>query len=149
LVFILENDDAYQPNHFEKFGSMTGDFFGDEMTYYYHLKSRTFKSMHHPGRSSLFTTGFRISTLEGFQWSGDQFLDLRLWDWATKHKLKKQFAHTGAVGMKHGLGKCGGGGHKQTFQNRDTEMRWLKGRVDAESYQFYTQMSQQLNKQET
>jgi hypothetical protein len=144
LVFIIENDDSYNPDYFERFGDFNADFFGDDLTYYYHLKTRQYKSMYHPGRSSLFTTGFRISALGDFQWGGDVFLDMRLWEHAKRNKLKKIFVNTGAIGIKHGVGKCGGKGHKMKMQNCDTHMSWLKGRVDPESYLFYSEMSRKL-----
>jgi hypothetical protein len=144
LVFIIENDDYYPANYFERFGDLNADFFGDDLTYYYHLKTRQYKSMYHPGRSSLFTTGFRISALGNFQWGGDVFLDMRLWEHAKKNKLKKMFVNTGAIGIKHGIGKCGGKGHRMKMQNCDTHMSWLKSRVDPESYLFYSEMSRKL-----
>lgn len=146
VVFVVENDDFYPADYFERFDTLDSDFFGDDMTYYYHLKSRTFKSIIHPNRSSLFTTGFRISTLEGFQWSGDQFLDLRLWAWANKNKLRTKFVRTGAIGIKHGIGLCGGKGHAQTFQNKDPYMAWLRRRVDSVAYDFYQDLSLDLCK---
>ena len=148
LVFILENDDFYQPDHFERFLPFDGDIFGDDQTTYYHLKSRTYKVISHPGRASLFTTGFRISAFEGFQWSGDQFLDLRLWAWANKNKLRTKFVRTGAIGMKHGQGLCGGKGHKMVFPLCDPSMSWIRRNVDRYSYLFYAQISRELWKEE-
>lgn len=144
LVFIIENDDAYPLDYFSRFGSMQADFFGDETTYYYNLKNRTFNSFSHPGRSSLFTTGFRISKIQGFQWSGDQFLDLRLWKWAGEKNLNRLFITSGAIGIKHGIGLCGGKGHRMILKNCDPELRWLKGRVDKESFLFYAELSREL-----
>jgi hypothetical protein len=148
MVFIVENDDAYPANYFERFGDFNGDMFGDEMTYYYHLKTRQYKSIYHTGRASLFTTGFRISTLGDFKWGGDQFLDVRLWLHAKNNRLKKVFVNTGAIGIKHGIGLCGGKGHKMKTLNHDPHMSWLKGRVDRDSYLFYSDMSRKLREKE-
>jgi hypothetical protein len=144
LCFIVENDDFYPINYFEKFGDFNAEIFGDDMTYYYNIKLRAFSSLPHPGRSSNFTTGFRISALKGFQWTGDVFLDIRLWKWAQDQKLKARFVHTGAIGIKHGTGLCGGKGHTMKLKNPDTTMMWLKGRVDKDSYLFYCEMSRKL-----
>jgi hypothetical protein len=144
LVFILENDDAYPADYFERFGAMQGDLFGDDLTFYYNLKNRTFQSFPHAGRSSLFTTGFRISSVKGFQFSGNQFLDIRLWKYAAERGLKRTFIHSGAVGMKHGTGLCGGKGHTMKMKNCDSNMNWLKDRVDRESYLFYADLSRKL-----
>jgi hypothetical protein len=144
VVFVVENDDFYPADYFKNHLPLNGDIFGDEKTTYYHLKSRTYKHIDHPGRASLFTTGFRISAFEGFQWSGDQFLDLRLWSWAARKGLEMKFARTGAIGIKHGVGKCGGKGHKMKFPTNDPTMSWLRYRVDHESYEFYRNLSQTL-----
>jgi hypothetical protein len=145
LVFILEDDDAYGADYFERFGDTLGvDFFGDDLTYYYHLKQRAFSSFHHPKRSSLFTTGFRISKIEGFQWGGDQFLDIRLWKWANEKKLHTKFVNTGAIGIKHNQGRVAGKGHIQIMRHMDHKMEWLKSRVDEKSFEFYQSLSQKL-----
>lgn len=144
LCFIMENDDYYPANYFERFGDMKADFFGDDLTFYYNLKARSFNSFYHAGRSSLFTTGFRISAMEGFQWGGDQFLDLRLWKLAKEKGVRTRFVNTGAIGMKHGLGLCGGKGHKMKLKNCDPNMAWLKSRVDRDAYLFYSETSRRL-----
>lgn len=148
LVFILENDDYYPADYFEKFGDMKSDFFGDDLTFYYNLRQRTFNSFYHKNRSSLFTTGFRISSLGNFQWAGDQFIDLRLWDWAKTKGLSTRFVNTGAIGMKHGVGLCGGKGHKMKLKNEDNKLTWLNKRVDPDSFEFYKTMSMELIKKE-
>lgn len=145
LVFIVEDDDYLSSDYFERFGDTTeADFFGDDLTYYYHLKQRAFVSLPHPKRSSLFNTGFRISTLEGFQWGGDVFLDIRLWKWAQQKKLRTRFVNSGAIGIKHSLGLCGGKGHTMRMPHQDPKMEWLGKRVDAESLEFYKSLSNEL-----
>lgn len=145
LVFIMENDDWYPADYFERFGDMSADFFGDDLTFYYNLKNRTFQSFHHAGRSSLFTTGFRISKLGNFQFTGNQFLDIRLWRHTKDHGLSTRFINSGAIGMKHGTGLCGGKGHTMKLNQCDPHMNWLRQRVDQESYSFYQKFSNKLN----
>jgi hypothetical protein len=144
LVFIMENDDSYPANYFERFGDFDADFFGDDLTFYYNLRNRTFQSFPHSGRSSLFTTGFRISKLGNFQFSGNQFLDIRLWRYAQESWLRGRFVHSGAIGIKHGQGLCGGKGHKMKMKNYDPHMNWLRQRVDANSFQFYSDFSRKI-----
>jgi hypothetical protein len=144
LVFIMENDDFYPADYFERFGDFHADFFGDDLTFYYNLKNRTFQSFPHQWRASLFTTGFRISKLGDFQFRGDQFLDLKLWKHAGEAGLKMRFVHTGAIGCKHGVGLCGGKGHKMKLRQCDNEMQWLRGRVDRDAYLFYADFSRKL-----
>jgi hypothetical protein len=141
LCFILENDDYVTPDYFERFGNMKEDFFGQSNSWYYNLRNRTFKNFNHPGRASLFTTGFRISALDRFTWpENTPFLDIKLWQYANTYNKKCKFVETGAIGIKTGIGLCGGKGHRMIFENTDPELKWLKSRVDKESFEFYTKL---------
>lgn len=144
-VFIIENDDYYPPDYFERFAPYLEkyEFLGDDHTTYYHLKNKTYRTWHHPYRSSLFTTGFRISALNNFDWPPDneRFLDIKLWHYA-KYK-KKKFVDTGAIGMKHGLGKTGGKGHYMRFKDVDVDLKWLSTRVNG-SMDFYKSIMDKL-----
>jgi hypothetical protein len=44
-----------------------------------------------------------------------------------------------SIGIKHGVGLCGGGGHKNTmwYKNEDPGMKWLASHVDKKSLEFY------------
>lgn len=138
LVFIIENDDAYPADYFNRFQPYFEkfDFFGDERTTYYNLRNKTYRTWHHPYRASLFTTGFKISALNNFSWPSDDelFLDIKLWRYA-RHRRKK-FVDTGAVGIKHGLGKTGGKGHYMRFKDVDVDWRFLQSKVNG-SLDFY------------
>jgi hypothetical protein len=146
LCFIIENDDAMPANYFERFASFFPDydFFGQDYSWYYNLKNLTYNRFDHPYRSSLFTTGFKISALNNFIWPDNSkpFLDIEIWKYA-RHK-KRIFIDTGAIGIKHGVGLCGGKGHKFGMRNKDPEMKWLSERVDAESLEFYKLMAKEL-----
>jgi len=144
-VVICENDDHYPADYLDRiipymqdmgrFG--TYDFIGDPNTTYYNLRNRTYSEMSHAGRASLFTTSFRISALEGFKWppSHSPFLDIPLWEFARKKRCK--FLNLGAVGIKTGMGKTGGKGHKMVGRNADPELKWLEANVDTDSFEFY------------
>jgi hypothetical protein len=139
LCFILENDDFYGSDYFERFGNMKEDFFGQNNSWYYNLRNRTYKNLTHAGRSSLFTTGFRISALERFRWPDNTpFLDIKFWEHANTYNKKIKFVETGAIGIKTGMGLCGGKGHRMVFENRDPDLAWLKKRVDWDSFEFYS-----------
>lgn len=79
LVFIMENDDHYPADYFERFAPFFDqyEFFGDDHTTYYHLKNKTYRTWHHPYRSSLFTTGFKISALNLFEWPPNDYIFFR------------------------------------------------------------------------
>lgn len=139
LVFVIENDDYYPSDYFLRFGDLDADFFGDDLTYYYNIRNRTYKPIKHENRASLFTTGFRISKLGEFQFKGDQFIDIQLWKYANNRGLRRRFVNSGAVGIKHGLGLCGGRGHVMKLNQSDDQMKWLRSKVDSESYRFYSE----------
>lgn len=144
--FIVENDDFYPANYFERFFPFLEkyDFIGDENTVYYNLQNLTHKLMTHPYRSSLFTTAFRISALNLFKWPSDHspFLDVDLWKYA--RFKRRMFIKSGAIGIKHGLGLCGGKGHVMKMQNSDNNLSWLRDNTDELGFQFYRSMVQKL-----
>ncbi len=145
LVFILEDDDSYPTNYFERFSPFFNnyEFFGDQSTTYYNLKNKTYNTWHHPGRSSLFTTGFKISALSDFNWPADneKFLDIKLWHHARTKKRK--FIDTGAIGIKHAVGKTGGKGHYMRMKNVDVDLKFLKQHTNG-SFEFYQQAMKSL-----
>lgn len=139
-VFIIEDDDAYPKDYFEKMQLNGVDFIGANRSLYYHIGNRTYEYFHHPNHSSLFCTGFKISALEGFQWPESQaiFLDLRLWRHAKRqYKKTKLFLDPIGVSIKHGIGVTGGSGHRRVLKHSDPSLEFLKGKVDSESFEFY------------
>lgn len=140
LVFIVENDDYYPADYFERFGDTSQhDFFGCEHSYYYNIHKRYWSKIDHSHRSSLYNTGFRVSAVEKFMWPSDlRFLDINLWNYA-RIKRSKFIQSTGSVGIKaHGEGKSGGKGHVMKLKNKDEDFIWLKSKVDSESFKFYS-----------
>ena len=148
LVFIIESDDFYPANYFERFQPHFDkyEFFGQEYSDYYNIKTLTFTRFLHQYRSSLCTTGFKISALNNFDWFklsfSKPFLDIKLWDYARKRK--RIFVDTGCIGIKHGLGLCGGKGHKMKLKNQDSNMAWLEERTDKEAFEFYKQLNKTI-----
>lgn len=138
LMFIVEDDDHYSKDYFDNIPD--GDFIGSDRTTYYNLKHHTYQEWHHPRRSSLFTTGFKISALEGFEWpaENERFLDLALWDYGSREKRKNiVWRESKAIGIKHGIGLLGGRAHMNINKYHDHDWAWLKENVDAEAYAFY------------
>ncbi len=135
LVFIIEDDDYYKADYFDNIPD--ADFIGEQSTTYYSLRNNTWQTMEHQGRSSLFTTGFKISALEGFNWpkQTEKFLDISLWNHA--QRKKRAWRNTGAIGIKHNVGLCGGIGHRLVMKKSDPQREWLKDNVDLESWTFY------------
>jgi hypothetical protein len=138
-AFIVEDDDYYSPDYFERMDINGHDFIGGLRTTYYNIKTKRYQHLHHDGRSSLFTTGFKISALDKFPWDKikdtDVRLDIHLWEHARRSPRK--YATSGAVGIKHGTGLCAGGGHFKEFKIADPDMAWLSQNVDSEALIFY------------
>lgn len=147
-LFITEDDDFYPPDYFEKFLPYMDkyNFIGQATTIYYHLGARVWREQNHVHRSSLFTTAFRVSAMEHFDWAKAAmvWLDIDIWKYARRQGGCK-FIQTGAIGIKHGIGSCPGSGHRMTSGNQDPEMTWLKERVDYMSFEFYKGLSEKLN----
>lgn len=141
-IFIVENDDYYPADYLAAFiPYMRGfDFIGSDRTIYYNLRNRTWEETHHPNHSSLFCTAFRVSAMADFKWhqAHPVFLDLDIWKYA--RRFRRKFIDTGAIGIKHGMGLCGGKGHVQVFPNKDPDLTWLQSRVDPASFEFYSKI---------
>ena len=139
--FIVEDDDSYPENYFSRYLPYFDhyDFIGDEHSYYYNINTLRWTLFTHKHRSSLFTTAFRISALNNFEWPPENspFLDIKIWEYA-RHK-RRVFVDSGAVGIKHGTGLCGGNGHKFKLENADPEMKFLKGKLSDYHIEFYQQ----------
>jgi hypothetical protein len=89
---------------------------------------------------------FKISALNLFDWNDlnqeAPFLDIKLWEYA-RHR-KRKFVTSGAVGVKHGVGLCGGKGHGFKMPNTDPDLVWLRQNVDNISFEFYNSMVESL-----
>lgn len=137
LIFIIEDDDYYPATYFDNIPD--ADFIGEYRTTYYTLVHRQYEQWPHTRHSSLFTTGFKISALDGFAWPAgrERFLDVTLWKYAIKARKKIADRTTGAIGIKHNIGLCGGKGHTQRMKEQDPQMEWLRSHVDSEAFNFY------------
>lgn len=145
FVVIQENDDHYPEDYLLRMWSHFDrtDFIGSEFTYYYNLRNRTWERSMHPNHSSLFCTAFRVEAMKDFKWNNAHkvFLDLDIWRYARNPKFRRTFIDTGAIGIKgHGYGLSGGKGHIQKFNNADPDLEFLKKKVDAHSFDFYSNL---------
>lgn len=152
LCYIIENDDFYPVNYFQKMQFGNYDFIGIGRTIYYSLLQKKYRLLNHGGqnRSSLFCTGFKISALEDYIYPdfACKFLDLHLWEYA---RMKGNYHLYNPImmpiGMKHGVGLCGGAGHDITFSydNDDKNLEWLRNNTTIKSYEFYLKIIQMIN----
>jgi len=140
-VLIMENDDFYSSNYiammlfsWQQIGKPL--IFGTDHTYYYHIFKKEYSLLKHSGRASLMNT--LISCKAFINWPNDNevFLDTFLW----KQLKGKTFSPTKpiSIGIKHGIGLCGGSGHdKMRFQFKDKDFDFLQQHTDIESFNFY------------
>lgn len=143
-AFIVESDDYYPSDYFQRFNPGF-DFYGYDTTIYYNVRNKTYSGKdRHQHRASLFCTGFRIAALDQFHWPADDFvfLDIKLWEFANSRRRKIQLISdsTPCLGIKHGVGKVGGKGHKGAQRFQDPDFKYLKGYVDNDSFEFYTKL---------
>lgn len=145
-VFIIEDDDSYPLNYFESFDIGEYAFYGSQETIYYNIRNRTYNIFNHSGRSSLFTTGFKISEIQNFNWYAprSRFLDVSLWGYSDSSVGRRQFVKTGAIGIKHNLGLCAGKGHVQRGPNLDDSLEKLRAWTDDKQFQFYSDLMKKL-----
>ena len=141
-AYIIENDDYYADDYFEKMEEKRAEFVGLSSTIYYHL-SGSYTKMFHPDRSSLFTTGFDLAAMDEFKWPDPHRVDLdvMIWQYAMRQQDRCLLVDgTHAIGIKHGVGLCGGRGHTTAFRYdfTDTPDRtWLSESIRPLSFDFY------------
>jgi len=144
-AYIIENDDYYPDDYFEKMEAKHAEFVGSHTTIYYHL-SGSYTQMYHPDRSSLFTTGFDLTAMNEFKWPDPHRVDLDtvIWQHAVRNPGKCLLLdNVSAIGIKHGIGLCGGRGHTTAFRYdfADTPDRsWLREAIRPSSFDFYMSM---------
>lgn len=143
-VAIIESDDFYPTDYLPHINLDDYDFWGWGITYYYHIKNRTWnRSYHQDTHSSLFCTAFRISALDGFVWPPDDYLwlDLALWKFARHNRrFHLSLEEPPCIGIKHGVGKVAGKAHGWEMKNKDPDLSWLKSKTDAQAFEFYSNL---------
>ncbi len=154
VIFLWEDDDWYHEKYVENMlaaWEMNGrpQVFGLASTCYYHLESRRGKILKHRGRASAMSTIISSAAVENIQWPSDTepFFDIRLWK--SLRGVAIDTEELLCVGIKHGVGLCGGMGHRSGWSGYDNiddaRMSWLSAVVDPESFSFYTKISRSLN----
>ena len=146
VAFFWEDDDWYHPKYIEwmlqqwdKFGKP--DLFGIGETYYYHLGVSKRLYMKHAGRASAFCTMVKVPFKMRI-WPADTqpFLDMHMWK--SVEGIAVRFENPDkplAIGIKHGMGLTGGGGHNKRFnkwENGDFQ-KWFKSAIGSDFEQYY------------
>ena len=147
VIVFWEDDDWYADTYIQKMieywcTCSRPHIFGTSFTIYYHLKIRKWLRQNHEGRASAMNT-IVSKDIINIQWPDDSesFLDLHLWKNIKGRAVELTKIHS--IGIKHGVGLCGGGGHKNTmwYKNNDPHMSWLASHVDKKSLEFYVDIA--------
>ena len=165
VIALIEDDDYYAPDYLEvmvaewlKAGKP--DLFGTGKTIYYHLKLNKYFTLNHPKRASAMNTFIKPGL--NIKWCEDNyaFTDLHLWNMTALaqeslppgNQIPKNIQLNGvifnpdhiiSIGMKHGVGLCGGRNHidrLERYNVADNDKQFLRDNCDAESYLFYSEL---------
>lgn len=144
VVLFCEDDDYYSRKYVELMmrswlANGRPHVFGLNKTIYYNIRNSKFANLTHPGRASMMST--MVSKHAVINWGDDNYAytDMILWQ-QSKSKLAVDLGPI-CVGIKHGVGLCGGGGHDVNwirFHGHDENHVYLKSLIDEKSYNFYS-----------
>lgn len=149
VLFLIEVDDYYAPNYFETMLTAwieagSPPLFGTRKTIYYHLKLRKYYTMRHETRSSAMSTMIRPDLT--FHWCADDqpYTDVHLYE-MLPYKLFMPSEQPICIGIKHGVGLCGGEAHvtnldaydNMSTAKTDPNLEWLRSAMDPVSFEFY------------
>ena len=148
VIALMENDEWYSHDYLktmvnEWVNNGKPDIFGTNYTIYYHIKLFAYFTMHHLTRSSAMSTLIKPDL--NFKWCVDDqpYTDLHLWSVLKGVTFKPN--KTICLGIKHGVGKCGGMAHVDKlhrYQNElsvnDSNKTFLRDIMDSESFEFYS-----------
>jgi len=147
-ILLMENDDYYAPNYIERICQAWHDFgcpdiFGIGTTIYYHLKERKWMQMYHPKRASAMNT--LLAPKLKINWCADDYPFTDLYLWGDLRGTTFNPVDPISIGIKHGIGKCGGNGHREDnikYVNSDYDFDWLRSNMDSQSFNFYSNIFQ-------
>lgn len=147
VILLIEDDDYYAPEYIQ---SMVDEWhkqgkpllLGTNYTLYYNLRYKGWLTFHHNTRSSAMST--LIAPDLNFKWCADNepYFDIHIWN-EIAFKDRKIFhpeKHI-CIGIKHGLGLCGGEFHtnrKDRIEHCDPQHNFLREQMTKESYDFFT-----------
>ncbi len=146
LAVCIEDDDWYDDHYvaimeakWQQYGKP--DVFGINHTLYYNIITNQYVHLNHHNRASMMSTVVGPKIM-GVEWCADDYayLDWHLWTKAAN--VNKIAINTPmiCVGIKHGVGICGGGGHTLDWKNYNKEDKdWLllSGLMQEKDLEFY------------
>lgn len=145
-ILFMENDDWYSHRYIETMLSEwqkadKPDIFGCEYTIYYHLGLRKWTRINHPSRASAMNTLIKPDL--NISWCADDYpyTDLHLWRFNNLNGKTFSPKEPICLGMKHGIGLCGGILHSDRYHrydNNDARFDYLRSvGVRRNEIEFY------------
>lgn len=149
IIFFIENDDWYSPEYLEtmirewEYYSRP-ELFGTNYTIYYNLKLQKHFTMFTEQRASAMNTMIKPGLFVSWPLEQDPYTDVWLWEHIQNRRIFKP-KKVISVGMKHGIGLCGGYAHTTKLHRYIyDDDGFLKETLDTESYKFYKSISERL-----
>jgi len=152
-AIFWEDDDWYHPTYLEWLvnawkKAKQPQIFGVGETYYYHIGATARLHMPHPGRTSAFCT--LVSLPYKGSWPADTYayVDMHFHKTGLVKTVPFPKDKVLAIGIKHGCGLTGGGGHSARFRwdmINDKARQWFLKHMDEE-IKFYDKIGSTLPK---
>lgn len=150
FIVFWEDDDFYRKDYINAMLNKWielgyPDLIGLNHTIYYNIFTQQYLKMFHNTHASMMSTCISAAGVKKLNWGDDNysFTDTIIWKqlkskslWTSKEEI--------CVGIKHGIGLCGGGGHSPKFGHyrlQDTNHEHLSTLVSREALCFYKQIS--------
>jgi len=153
-IIFWEDDDYYRPTYIADMmeaweANGRPQILGINSTIYYNIFTRKWALFNHPGRASMMSTMISTKALHNFKWPPDteRYTDIYLW--RHMHGKAIEVVAPWCIGIKHGIGLCGGGGHVNnwpSFNKYDPQYETLRGWTDEEAVNFYTGITMEIQR---
>lgn len=145
VIAFIEDDDYYAPDYLETMvrewdAYGRPDIFGTNYTIYYHLKLKKYFTMNHPDRASAMNTLIKPGLKIKWPADSEPYTDMALWSQIKGQTFKP--SKIISMGMKHGVGLCGGANHNDRLHRYKTDDNgFLKAHLDEKSFEFYSNVN--------
>jgi glycosyltransferase involved in cell wall biosynthesis len=148
VIAFIENDEWYSKFYLETMVNAwvekgKPNLIGTNYTIYYHIKWLAHFTMHHSTRSSAMSTLIKADL--DFKWCEDHVAYTDIYLWETLKGITFSPKNNICLGIKHGVGKCGGMAHidkqeryKSPRGTSDSDKTFLKSTMDQESFNFFS-----------
>ena len=150
LVAFIENDDWYHPNYLEYMAAQweahgRPAMLGLNHTVYYHIGVRKHFMLNHPTRSNAMNTFILPGLPLRWPLDHDPYTDVWLWNYGldnanNKRRVVLTPAQEYCLGIKHGVGKCGGQNHSDNMEryvHDDEDGAWLRSIIVGDGVDWY------------